>query len=203
MISTRVTTQPVLTPLTEEQARRWVRLSPDETAADVLDMVKGTVGICERETEHALITRTCEARLDGFWGGYQLTLAWPPLQAVTGITYYDSSGVLQTLAADVYVVDTHRRPGRIYLAYGKSWPSTRCVPDAVRVVYTAGFGLDDSAVPSEFRHPLRLLLANYDLNRSPVVTGTIATELPLGLRHCLNGLWIPDASETRVEALAA
>lgn len=98
----------------------------------------------ETYLKRALITQTVDLHLDCFpcW-----TIKLPPLQSVTAITYFDSNGVEQTLAADQYLVDSTTLPARITPAYGLVWPSTQYRNNAVKVRFVAGYGAA-SAVPA-------------------------------------------------------
>jgi hypothetical protein len=62
-----------------------------------------------------------------------------PLIDITQIQYVDSAGDTQTLSTDVYTVDADSTPGRFYLSYNQSWPTTRSTPKAVTVSYRAGY----------------------------------------------------------------
>lgn len=99
----------------------------------------------ETYLKRKLITQTLDLHLDNFpcW-----TLRLPvPLQTVTAITYFDSNGVEQTLAADQYLVDSTTEPARITPAYGLVWPVTQYRNNAVKVRFVAGYGAA-SAVPA-------------------------------------------------------
>lgn len=98
----------------------------------------------ETHLKRALITQTMDLHLDRFpyW-----TIKLPPLQSVTAITYFDSNGVEQTLAADQYLVDSTTQPARITPAFGLAWPVTQYRNNAVKVRFVAGYGAA-SAVPS-------------------------------------------------------
>lgn len=112
----------------------------------------------EQELRRYLITQTLDAYFDAFpaidYGRsesrtpdyYGDAINLPPLQSVTAITYVDTDGTTQTLAADLYTVDANSRPARIAPAYGQSWPSTRDQPNAVKVRFVAGYGVA-AAVP--------------------------------------------------------
>jgi len=88
-----------------------------------------------------IVTQTLDLHLDAFpcW-----TIKLPPLQSVASITYVDSDGVEQTLAADQYLVDTTTEPARITPAYGLVWPVTQWRANAVKVRFVAGY----TTVPS-------------------------------------------------------
>lgn len=90
-----------------------------------------------------LITQTIDAYLDCL-GNHEIKL--PPLQSVSAITYVDTNGDTQTLAADQYLVDAVSTPARITPAYGVTWPSTREQNNAVKIRFIAGYGAA-SAVP--------------------------------------------------------
>lgn len=69
-------------------------------------------------------------------------------------------------------------------AYGTSWPSTRPQREAVQVVYVAGYGAA-SDVPANVRQAILLQVGHMYANREAVVTGTIATTIPLAVRSLL------------------
>lgn len=98
----------------------------------------------ETHLKRAIITQTVELHLDAF---PCLVIKLPPLQTVSSIKYYDTNGVLQTLAADQYLVDTTSIPARITPAYGLVWPITQWRTNAVTVQFVAGYGAA-SAVPA-------------------------------------------------------
>jgi uncharacterized phiE125 gp8 family phage protein len=98
----------------------------------------------EQALRRSLVTQTLDMYLDGF---PCVAIMLPPLQSVSAITYTDTAGVEQTLAADQYIVDTTSRPARITPAYAVSWPSTLDQINAVKIRFIAGYGAA-SAVPS-------------------------------------------------------
>ena len=92
----------------------------------------------EAYLKRALITQTFDLHLDRFpcW-----VLRLPvPIQSVTSITYYDSDGTEQTLAADQYLVDITTQPARITPVFGVVWPITQYRMNAVKVRFVAGYG---------------------------------------------------------------
>jgi uncharacterized phiE125 gp8 family phage protein len=190
----KVIAGPTKEPLTLDEAKRFLKITTDAEDDVVLELVRSARKRVERGTELALLTQTVEVKLDGFWGSCALELPMPPLQAVVSIEYVDANGALQTLAPDTYKVSTHRRPGRVWLAYGKTWPATRAEPEAVTVTFLAGFGDHASALPPTLLHAMRILVGHYDLNREAVVTGTITSLLPEGVESLLAGERIPEAA---------
>lgn len=103
----------------------------------------------ELELHRYLITQTLDLYLDEFpdYDERDETIYLPPIQSVTAITYVDTDGATQTLAADQYLVDAVSQPARIVPAYGCSWPAIREQANAVKVRFVAGYGAA-SAVPA-------------------------------------------------------
>ena len=130
----------------------------------------------------AMITQTWTKAFDAF--ASEMLLPGAPVVSVSEIRYVDSDGVSQTLAGGSWRLTIGREPVRLTPAYGTSWPSTRAVTGAVEVDYllgTAAANVDPGLVTA-----VTLIAANFYENRTAVVTGTIATELPLGVQYILN-----------------
>lgn len=105
----------------------------------------------EQELRRYLVTQTLDAYFDCFPCREDRDFRLPPLQSVSEITYTDTDGVTQTLAADQYVVDSKSEPARISEAYGCSWPSSLSVENAVKIRFIAGYGAA-AAVPSGIKN---------------------------------------------------
>lgn len=200
-IPTRITSDSAAEPLSATEAREWIKAADDLSDDEVTFCIEAARRRAELDTEHAFITKTCLAKLDGFWGGHALQLAHPPLLGITSIKYYDTDNALQTLSSAVYTVDTHSRPGRVFLAPDQEWPDTYDKPHAVEVTYTAGFGAEATAVPSEFVNLVRLLLSHVELQREPVLVAQPPAALPYGLEYLVRQVRIDGANETRIAAL--
>jgi len=197
MLPRKVISGPAKEPLTLAEAKLWCRIT---TAAED-DIVRALVGAArkrvERGTELALLTQTVEVKVDGFWGSCAIELPMPPLQSVESIKYLDPAGAEQTLDPATYVVSNHRRPGRVWLAHGKSWPASSPEREAVTVTFKAGFGdepADLLAKAPNLVHAVRLLVAHYDRHREAVLAGLAPVLVPEGIDVLLAGERIPEAA---------
>ena len=136
-MSWRVTTEPVTEPVSLTEAKLHLRV--DSTADD--DLITTLISVarqwCEGFQNRAYITQTITMTLDKFPKVFKIPK--PPLQSVSSIKYIDTGGNQQTFAAANYDVDVEKEPGRIALAYSKSWPSIRGDINSVEVVYIAGY----------------------------------------------------------------
>lgn len=151
-----------------------------EAATRKLDGRDGLLGRC-------LITQAWTLTLDRFPA--EIAVPLPPCQSVDSITYFDDAGVSQTLSADTYQVAGigAAEGARIVPAYGKSWPSTRRMLEAVTVHFTAGYGDDPDDVPEPIRTAIKMHVAHLHENRESVLVGNgmMALELPQGASDLL------------------
>lgn len=154
------------------------------TAMAYIDGRDGVLG-------RALVAQDWAAQLDGGFpsGGGVIRLPLPPLREVTEIAYIDPAGVEQVLDAAAYQVLTDREPGEVRPAYGLTWPATRCQPGAVTITYTAGFG-DAAAVPEDYKHLLRFLVAHWFAHREPVTVAGSVNSMPLSVQALVGKLRI-------------
>jgi uncharacterized phiE125 gp8 family phage protein len=145
---------------TENTTGDPVLLSVQTAAREHFDGEQGILG-------RALITQTWDLRLDAF-PVCDIVVPLPPLQAVEELVYIDPDGAEQTLAAEAYEVDATREPGVVRPIYGTSWPSTRAVPNAVRVQFTAGYGDAPGDVPATLRARIKALAGHLYEHRETV-----------------------------------
>lgn len=160
---------------------RLVRVEPPAVAALTLEEAKAHLGLDGIDAHDANVGRFVAdalAQLDGSRSAAGLCLvtqtwrlsldAWPgcilvplgPVQAVTGITYVDPDGGVQTLDADQYVYDLDRDPLRIYPAEGACWPALRCAPGAIKVTVRCGFGDAAADVPADLIGAAKLIVGH-------------------------------------------
>lgn len=168
---------PQLEPLTVQEAKDWARITEDDDDATVERLVSAARAHVEELTGRALITQTWDFYLDAFpcWG---ITVPRPKLQTVTTLKYTDSNGVQQTLASSEYTVDARKEPGQIVPAYGKTWPSTRSVPNAVEIRFVAGYGTAADTVPFPLRQAIAVLVATMYENRE-ALSDTVMPAVPM------------------------
>jgi len=122
--------------------------------------------ICEDWQRRAYITRTYEYTLDEWPEADYIEMPMPPLLTVTSIVYTTSAGTATTWDNDEYDLDISGFGGRIYPAYGYTWPSSELQPLAgIKITYTAGYGATAASVPAKIRQAILLLLGDLYENR--------------------------------------
>lgn len=186
----KVVTPPASEPITTTEAKNHLKVDFSDDDSYIDDLIQAARETCEQWTGRALITQTLRIKLDEFprsidWNtgsvNHRIRVPSPPLIAVSSIVYTDTAGASQTLSSSTYTVDSDAEPGIIVPAYGEVWPSTRTIPNAVVITYTAGYG-SASDVPRALKQGMMLLIGQWYDVRQAVVTGTIATEIPMGVQ---------------------
>jgi uncharacterized phiE125 gp8 family phage protein len=179
------------------------RLEPEAISEDQNDLLDAAIDAaraqCEAFTNRQLINATWELVLDSwFEGGIfregALWLPRPPHQSITSIKYLDESGVEQTWSTDDWDHDIPAAPGsptqqrsRVWPAYGKTWPQTRCQPASVKVRFVSGYGGSHAAVPPALKKGMLLVVGELHESRELQITGTIVAQNTLSAER----LWWP------------
>ncbi len=179
-------TPPAAEPVTVEELKLHVRKDTNEEDTLLQTYLYAAREWFEVALDRALVTQTWRLTLpDLAWSWYELP--HPPLQSVTSVTYRDTGGTTQTVAAATYNVVTSATPGRIELDHGSNWPATDEHPEAVAITYVAGYGAP-SAVPRLVRQGILMLAGYWYEQREAVVQGLALqiNEVPLGVQHIVS-----------------
>ena len=169
-MATLLITAPAAEPLSLTDVKHHLRVDSSDDDAYLTQLIVAARTHVEAVTQSALISRTLEWVGDDFPGCIELEQ--PPLISVTSVKYIDGAGVEQTVSTSIYTVDADSRPGRVFEAYGQSWPSPRDIPNAVRVRYVAGFGATENDVPEPIRLAMKVLIASwYDCGEGALMGG--------------------------------
>ena len=183
--SLKETVAPAEEPVTTAEAKLHLRVDHGDEDAYIDTLVATARQQIEAITRRALVNTPFALKLDAF--PTEIRPPRSPLSSVSSITYVDTDGATQTLSVSVYSVDTDTEPGRISLAFEQSWPDIREQNNAVVITFVAGYGSAATDVPAALRETVKLLLAHYYEFRQPVISGTIATKIPL---HIESLIWI-------------
>lgn len=112
--------------------------------------------------------------------------------SIEAIKYLDATGTVQTLSAGEYQWRTDRFGAFISPAYGKAWPATRQMYDAVKVEFIAGFPgtgaepVDLKMIPENLRIAMLMLIAHWDANRETSVVGEVPADIAFGYEAIMN-----------------
>jgi uncharacterized phiE125 gp8 family phage protein len=163
-----VTTAPATEPVTAAEAKTHMRITSSADDTYITGLITAARQWCEWYQGRSYIEQIITMYLDTFPS--TIYLPQPPAMSVTTLKYYNTAGTLTTLTVTTdYVVDVISQPARIYPAYTTSWPSYRDIPNAVQVVYKAGYGADATNVPTPVKHAIKMLVSHWYENREPII----------------------------------
>ena len=176
-------TAPASTVISLAEAKTFLRIDSDYDDDDnyITSLINVATNVVEEFTRRRLISQTYNIYYDEFPPYIDLQVG--DRITVSHIKYYDTNNSLQTLAVSNYDLDTRIKPGRIYQSETGDFPNTYERPNAVEVEFVVGAAASD--VPAPIVQAIYIIVGRYYENRQDVVTGTIASELPLMVDHLL------------------
>jgi len=177
--------------LVDQKAHSRVEVSTDD--ALITALIVAAREKLEELTGRAFLTQTWEFRFDEFpWGDAPFVLRRPPLQSVTSITFVDEQGVVQTLAANLYQVDSESVPALIIPAVGETWPDIE--DEAINpVVVTVVLGYLDADFPKQLELAIKQLVGHWYEQRESVefAFGGQFSEIPMTVQYLIGSLRMP------------
>lgn len=144
------------------EMRTHLNMQPTVTALDAVitaaikeaaDKLHGING----ELNRTIFPMTWRRYLKRFPESRIIQLPYPPLVAVTSITYETGDSPSPTLDPALYTVRYGGLVGEIELEPGNYWPKTDRVNRAVTVTFTAGY----STYPEKLKRMVKTLAAHY------------------------------------------
>lgn len=180
-------TAPATQPITLADAKVQCRVDADITAEDdlIASIVAGAVEECEHLLQRSLITQVWQRSLDAWPEGDAIELGMLPVRAVNSVQFIDPSGQQQVLPDAAWVLDdASELEAWVLPARGYAWPDTLDTANAVRVLFTTGYG-DAAAVPEAIKQWIRARVATLYGFRAELLAGVSLQELP---RSFIGGL---------------
>lgn len=176
-------TGPATTAISLAEAKAFLRVDSDYDDDDsyITSLIGVATNVVEQFTRRRLITQTYNIYYDEFPPYMDLQVG--NVASVTHVKYYDTDNTLQTLDTSQYDVDIRVKPGRIYQAEDGNFPDTYERANSVEVEFVVGSSASD--VEDAIKQAMYIVIGRYYENRQDVVTGTIASELPLMVEHLL------------------
>lgn len=181
------TTQAVADPVSLDRVKRSLGL---DTVIDfdttLQELIQSATNAVSNDLGRALVNTTYTLYLEN-WPGREIQLPYPPLVAVDSVKYYgDGTETLDTFSSSSYTVSTAGDPGIIWLNENKDWPSLMNRPNPIEIQFQAGYGSNADDVPAAIQAAVTMTAAYFFEQPIPVITGTIATELPLGASRLID-----------------
>lgn len=160
-------------PLTAETFKTHARIDGSGDDLYVADLIKAVRKLFERETGRILINQTWRIWFDSpfvrqnleWWDGVRdgalittstdhLDLVFSPVSSIVSMKTYGLDNVATVFSSSNYFLDGVSHPSRLILNSGSQWPVGIRSKNSVEVEIVAGFGSNESSVPSDIRHVL-------------------------------------------------
>ena len=177
------TVEPHSEPITLAQASDHLRVDSTDDQSYISDLISVAREYFDSVTGRASAETTYLLTAESWWdlvacpSTYEIPIFRSPLASVASVQYYASGDtVLTTMPTTDYRVITGAEPGRIQLV--SSPPAVEDRIDAIQITFIAG----NNCPPAMSKHAIKMLVSNYYDQRAPIVTGTIATEIPYTLK---------------------
>lgn len=179
-----ITSPPGAEPVTTAEAKKHANVehADDDSYIDLL--ISSARQRVEDYTGRILIDTTFTLYLDTF--PPRIVLPFVPLDSVTSVKYFDSTGTLTTLTVvDDFQVDDKAEPAVIRPAQNDVFPDTEIdKANAVEIEFIAGYGTAGSDVPEILKTALKFIVARWYEIRLSLVRSNM-DELPHGVTSIL------------------
>lgn len=160
-------------PVSLELARAQANAGPGDDLI-IESCIASARGWVENYTGQILAPRRISEALDRFTDPF---VAWP-IAGIYQVTYADAGRTRVTLPTEVYELANVRRPARLNLQAGKSWPRVASGPGQIIVDVDAGYATAADIPPGMIRAML-MLISGYYVDRE---TGGLAAEIETAAR---------------------
>lgn len=197
----RRTTEPATSAVTTATAKAHLRVEHSDDDTEIANIVEAATRYVERVTSRQLITATYTWTLKRFpESGMPLVFPVAPLASITSVTYIDVNGTAgQTLSegTEYAVMLSQDEFSEAWEKYEQTWPATRYEPNAISIVFNAGYGSNPGDVPEDLRQAVLIMAGllwcdRTNMPRDPAAVG--AFDRLVALRK------IQDERVTEVEA---
>lgn len=142
-------------------ARNFLRILNDENDAEIVEAIASASAFLEVDEDGfggiglPIVAQQWSLKKAGF-GKPFVRLPFARVVSVDNVHFYSPDGHLETIAPNDYQLIKHGRLWSVCLSTGKNWPSAADRPDAVEVLFTAGWPEKES-VPGDIKAAARLL----------------------------------------------
>jgi hypothetical protein len=189
----RLVTPPADEPVSVEDVKIHTHIDHDVEDQIIETWILSARIMAEDYQRRAYIAQAWEMTFDAF-PEMPILLPRAPIIGLISIKYWDYLNAESTLfgggddplttteeptttaeSNDDFIVDIFSEPGRIGLAYGKTWPSVQLRSMAsVKIRFAAGYGFHKNAVPANVKDAIMLYCAYRNENRAAEVSSAPA-----------------------------
>ena len=168
-----LTTPPIAEPLVLADVKAHLRLAITEDDAYISTLITAARRSIESHYGLALMPQTWALFADAWPLGGVFHIPLWPLQSVANLSVFADDDTTATIDPANYYLDVATRPARFALRQGRVFPAPGRNINGLKILFTAGFGTDASAVPAEIKEGLMATVADWYQNRGDAGGGTL------------------------------
>lgn len=164
------------------EAKHYLRITTDDEDQRIYSLVEAATEFVEQSTGRTFASKTKVMSLPKFED--KIYIPSYPSQAVARVQYYDSANSLTTLATSEWDSYLENEATVLTTAPDKTWPDVYDRPDAVRLLWFAGYDSTDD-IPAVARQAILMLAREWYDNpglssRAPTWLGPMTWALKTG-----------------------
>lgn len=166
------------------EVKAQLRVTHDKEDDLIKDKIVSAIKMYQDYTDRILSISTYIVGLDSFPSSSIISLRPCPLKSIEFIKLKDSQGQSIPMDKSHYVVDDISEPARVQIL---KRPNVINQINAILIEYTCG---DDYAIdnmPANSKAAIMFLVGHFYENREEVVTGTIASKIPMAAEKLIAG----------------
>lgn len=158
----------------------------DDLLREIIASVTGALEAPAGILRVCLLKQTWRASWSGFPSTCRIRLPIEPLISISTVEYIPEGSTTWTaFSSDYWSAYSDDLGGWVELVDDADWPDTATRPEAVRITFTAGYGVKATDVPPAILHAARLMIGHFYENREESIVGVTAQSLPLGCKALL------------------
>ena len=175
--------QPTIEPVTYQEAKDQLRIDIDREKELIVSYIQSAREYCENYQNRTYLTKKLKLIKNNIHLPLEIPL--PPLQEVEKIEFQKKDGSFVEWSTDNYVVDTSGEFGWIRTAETYTLPDINFADNnRFQITFYAGHENRDDVSP-RIKNAIKLMVTHWFENRTPVVIGTISTEVEFTIHSLL------------------
>lgn len=173
-------------PVSLPELKANLRVDAADEDAVTLGYLAAATNTIEEMVGKRLITQSWQ-RISSSASG-KISIAKPPVQAITSIAYFDEANTSQTLTVGDFFLVSDEDTATLEPNNSTEWPTFYDRDDALTITFTTGYGDNPADVPESIRQAILLLASHWFENRIAVAevqtyTVPMAVEMLVGINR--------------------
>ena len=192
----KLKTAPVQEPIDLAEMKRFLDIDASDTNDDnlITTLIKSARDIFEEVNSCRLIEQSWYLYLNDWPGSCdipdpdyvdEIEIPYWPLLSITTFKYFNDSGTEYIFAG--WHADTSKKPGRIVLKEGFTWPSTSDLrrSEGIQIDFKCGYGAVTNSVPKGIQLVLKMIVQHLFHNRSEAFSSSLNSMISRYKLHTL------------------